>query len=84
MSCTQLFRNAAVYGANWEKLQNASRSVLHALTGVTDMLIGDNVASSTLGFVGVIDRFDEEIIAFDGRSQLGWACKDAVWKSGTS
>ncbi len=76
----QLFRDAAVYGANWEGLQNASRSVLHALTNANDMLLGDDVASTTLGFVGTIDRLDGEVIAFDGRSQLGWACKDGAWK----
>ncbi len=76
----QLFRNAAIYGANWERLQNASRSVLHALTDANDSIIGEGVASTTLGFVGTINRLDGEIIAFDGRSQLGWACKDGAWK----
>lgn len=76
----QLFRDAAVYGANWEGLQNASRSVLHALTDANDVLLGDDVASTTLGFVGMIDRLDGEVIAFDGRSQLGWVCKDGAWK----
>ena len=54
--------------------------MLHALTDANDMLVGDGVASTTLGFVGTIDRLDGEVIAFDGRSQLGWACKDGAWK----
>lgn len=77
---TQLFRDASVYGANWEGLQNAARSVLHGLTGANEALVGDDVASTTLGFVGQIDRLDGQIIAFDGRSQLGWACVGGAWK----
>lgn len=77
---TQLFDNAAVYGANWEDLQNGVRSVLHALTGGNDHLVSGSVASTTLGFVGRIDRLDGDVIAFDGRSQLGWTCTEGAWK----
>ncbi len=77
---TQLFDDATVYGANWEDLQNGARSVLHALTGGDDMIVSGDVASTTLGFVGIIDRLDGEVIAFDGRSQLGWVCTDGAWK----
>lgn len=77
---TQLFDDASIYGANWEGLQNAARSVLHGLTGGEDAIIGDGVASTTLGFVGQIDRLDGEVIAFDGRSQLGWVCTEGAWK----
>lgn len=77
---TQLFRDSSAYGANWEGLQNAARSVLHGLTGANAVLVGDDVASTTLGFVGQIDRLDGEVIAFDGRSQLGWACTGGHWK----
>lgn len=77
---TQLFDNSARYGANWEALQNAARSVRHGLTGGHDAIVGDTVASTTLGFVGRIDRLDGKVIAFDGRSQLGWQCTDGKWK----
>lgn len=77
---SQLFDNAAVYGTNWEDLQNGARSVLHALTGGDDQIAGDNVASTTIGFVGRISRLDGKVVAFDGRSQLGWACIDGAWK----
>ena len=77
---TQLFRDSAAYGANWEELQNAARSVLHGLTEANVALVGGDVASTTLGFVGRIDRLDGEVIAFDGRSQLGWACAADGWK----
>ena len=77
---TQLFRDASAYGANWEELQNAARSVLHGLTEANAALVGGDVASTTLGFVGRIDRLDGEVIAFDGRSQLGWACTAGSWK----
>lgn len=77
---TQLFDDAAVYGANWEDLQNGARSILHALTGGNDQIVSDSIASTTLGFVGRIDRLDGEIIAFDGRSQLGWVCTQDGWK----
>ncbi|MBD9544388.1 hypothetical protein IB276_33645 [Ensifer sp. ENS04] len=76
----QLFRNAARYGANWEDLQNAARSVAHGLTDGHDEIIGDSVASTTLGFVGRIERLDGKVIAFDGRSQLGWQCVKGAWK----
>lgn len=77
---TQLFRDASVYGANWEGLQNAARSILHGLTDANDAVVGETVASTTLGFVWLIDRLDGEVIAFDGRSQLGWVCTDGAWK----
>jgi hypothetical protein len=77
---TQLFRNAAKYGANWQELQNAARSVRHALTGGDDVIISKDIASTTLGFVGQIDRLDGKVIAFDGRSQLAWVCTDGSWK----
>ncbi|MET3649989.1 hypothetical protein [Phyllobacterium ifriqiyense] len=77
---TQLFDNSARYGANWEALQNAARSVRHGLTRAHDAIISDTVASTTLGFVGRIDRLDGKVIAFDGRSQLGWTCTAGKWK----
>lgn len=77
---TQLFDNAATYGANWEALQNGARSVLHALTGGHDQIVGDGVASTTIGFVGTLTRTSGEVLAFDGRSQLGWACTGNGWK----
>jgi len=77
---TQLFDNAAVYGANWEALQNGARSVHHALTGGHDQIVGGNVASTTIGFVGQLNRVDGQVLAFDGRSQLGWVCTKGAWK----
>lgn len=77
---TQLFDNAAVYGANWEDLQNGARSVHHALTGGHDQIVGDRVASTTIGFVGQLNRVDGQVLAFDGRSQLGWVCTKGAWK----
>ncbi|MDK2122747.1 hypothetical protein [Parachitinimonas caeni] len=77
---TQLFHNAGLYGANWEALQNNARSIAHALTGGHDQIAGSKVASTTLGFVGKLHRQDDEIIAFDGRSQLGWVCQKGHWK----
>ena len=77
---TQLFDNAATYGANWEPLQNGARSVLHALTGGHDQIVSDGVASTTIGFVGTLTRNSGEVLAFDGRSQLGWLCTADGWK----
>jgi hypothetical protein len=64
----------------WEDLQNAARSVSHGLTDGHDAIISDSIASTTLGFVGRIDRLDGKVIAFDGRSQLGWQCIKGAWK----
>ncbi|THV22538.1 hypothetical protein FAA97_13290 [Peteryoungia ipomoeae] len=77
---TQLFTDSARYGANWEDLQNAARSVRHGLTSGHDQLLDGNVASTTLGFVGRLERLNGEVLAFDGRSQLGWTCRDGNWK----
>lgn len=77
---TQLFRNSAIYGANWEALQNEAETVRHGLTTANEALVSDSVASTTLGFVGQIDRKDGKVIAFDGRSVLGWACTANGWK----
>ena len=77
---TQLFADALVYGPNWEGLQNASRSILHGMTDGHAMLVGEDVASTTVGFVGRIERLSGEILAFDARSQLGWRCIEGAWK----
>lgn len=77
---TQLFGDSSRYGANWEDLQNAARSVHHGLSTGHDQLADGNVASTTLGFVGRLERLNGEVLAFDGRSQLGWICKDGAWK----
>jgi len=76
----QLFADALVYGPNWEGLQNASRSILHGMTDGHAMLLGEDVASTTVGFVGRIERLSGEILAFDARSQLGWRCIEGAWK----
>ncbi len=77
---TQLFDNAAVYGANWQDLQNNARSVRHALTEGHDQIVSDKVASTTIGFVGTLTRLDGGVLAFNSRSQLGWACTGDGWK----
>lgn len=77
---TQLFSDSGRYGANWQDLQNAARSVRHGLTTGHDQLIDDKVASTTLGFVGRLEQLDGTVLAFDGRSQLGWTCANGAWK----
>jgi hypothetical protein len=76
----QLFSDASVYGPNWEDLQNAARSVLHGMTDGHHVVVGEKVASSAVGFVGRLERLDGTVIAFDARSQLGWACVNGIWK----
>jgi hypothetical protein len=73
------FDNALKYGANWEASVNSSRTILHALTDHNAQLVGDTVASTTLGFVGDITRLTGERITFDARSQLGWECRGGEW-----
>lgn len=77
---TQLFRDASRYGGNWEGLQNAARSIRHGITDANDVLVSDKVASTTLGMAGRIEQLDGNIIAFLGRSQLGWSCVAGTWK----
>ncbi len=77
---THLFDNALTYGRNWEGLQNEARSILHALTGGETELVGDDVASTTLGFTGLLTRLDGEVLAFEGRSQLGWKRVAGAWR----
>jgi hypothetical protein len=77
---TQLFTDASVYGANWEGLQNEARSILHGMTDGHHAVVGDETASTAVGFVGQIERLDGEVLAFDARSQLGWVCVDGAWK----
>jgi hypothetical protein len=73
------FNNAAKYGSNWEAPVNNSRTIHHALTDYNEQLVGDTVASTTLGFVGDITRLSGERIPFDARSQLGWECTLGEW-----
>ena len=77
---TQLFTDASVYGPNWEGLQNASRSIVHGMTDGGATLLGNDTASTAVGFVGRIERLSGDVLAFDARSQLGWKCVDGVWK----
>lgn len=77
---TQLFTDAGAYGANWEDLQNGARSVLHGMTQGHHVVVGDKVASSAVGFVGRLEQLDDTVVAFDARSQLGWACVNGTWK----
>lgn len=76
---TQLFDDAVRYGDNWKGLQDAARSVLHGIRD-GDVIVADGVASTTLGFVGRLERLTGEVIAFDARSQLGWTCVEGTWK----
>ncbi|MCT7376801.1 hypothetical protein [Chelativorans salis] len=73
------FDNAAEYGANWEAPVNSSRTIRHALTEHHDQIVGERVASTTLGFVGDIVRLTGERITFNARSQLGWECDSGEW-----
>lgn len=77
---TQLFDDALAYGTNWEDLQNSALTVQHGITDGNNVIIGDDVASTTLGFVGRLERLSGEVLAFDARSQLGWACVKGNWK----
>lgn len=77
---TQLFTDAGVYGANWEGLQNGARSVLHGMTDGHSAVVGTETASSAVGFVGLLEPLEGDVVAFDARSQLGWTCVDGVWK----
>jgi hypothetical protein len=77
---TQLFTDALVYGRNWEDHVNASRSIRHGMTDAHHAIVGEATASSVIGFVGRIEPMKGEVVAFDTRSQLGWACVDGTWK----
>ena len=78
---SQLFDDAAVYGANWKGLQDATRTVSHGLREAgAEALVSDDVASSTLGFVGRLEQLTGQVSAFDARSQIAWRCVDGAWK----
>lgn len=77
---TQLFTDASIYGPNWEPLQAAARSVRHGMTDGNSAIVGKDVASTTVGFVGRLERLDGTVISFDARSQLGWRCVGDTWK----
>lgn len=69
----------AQYGQFWEGPFNAMRSALHGLHDEPQAIVGDRVASSTLGFVGRLEARNGEITAIKSRSQLGWECSDGRW-----
>lgn len=77
---SQLFHDSLVYGNNWKSLQDAARSVRHGLTDAGVAVVGRDVASTALGFVGRLERVSGDVIAFDARSQLGWKCVAGAWK----
>ena len=77
---TQLFTDALEYGTNWEEFINGNRTILHGLTDAGSQVVSADVASTTQGFVGMVDRLNGDQISFDARSQIGWACVDGAWK----
>ena len=77
---TQLFTDANVYGPNWEPLQAAAKSIKHGMTDGNSALVGQDIASTTVGFVGRLEKLDGSVVSFDARSQLGWRCVGDAWK----
>ncbi|MCS6760544.1 MAG: hypothetical protein MO852_17645 [Candidatus Devosia euplotis] len=54
----QLFSDALEYGQNLEDHVNASRSIRHGMTDVNEAVVGQDTASSAIGFVGRIEPMD--------------------------
>lgn len=67
------------YGQIWEGPFNEMQSALHGLHDQPQAIVGERVASSTLGFVGRLESKDGKITAIKSRSQLGWECVDGRW-----
>jgi len=72
-------RSPAEYGALWEGPFNRMRSARHGIADAPQAIVGEDVASSTLEFVGRLEGANGEITAIRTRSQLGWECAGGRW-----
>lgn len=72
-------RSPSEYGALWEGPFNHMLSARHGIADAPQAIVGKDVASSTLEFVGRLEGSDGQITAIRTRSQLGWECAGGRW-----
>jgi ketosteroid isomerase-like protein len=73
-------QTAAEYGNFWEGPFNNFKSARHAVTDGPDVLIGGELATTTLEFVARLELSDGKVNSIRARSSLVWRCEDGSWR----
>jgi ketosteroid isomerase-like protein len=73
-------RTAAQYGGFWEGPFNALKSARHAVTDGPDVLVGGELAATTLEFVARLELPDGKVNSIRARSALVWRCEEGDWR----
>jgi ketosteroid isomerase-like protein len=73
-------RTAAQYGGFWEGPFNTLKSARHAVTDGPDVLVGGELAATTLEFVARLELSDGKVNSIRARSALVWRCEEGDWR----
>lgn len=74
-------RSAAAYGATWEPIFQANRSVRHAVSDGPDVVAGTgDLAASSLEFIARIETLKGKVVGIQTRSDLVWRCRADGWR----
>lgn len=73
-------RSADAYGNFWKEPFTQLRSARHSVIDGPDVVMGTDLATSTLEFAAALEAADGKIVGIRTRSTLVWHCKDASWK----
>jgi ketosteroid isomerase-like protein len=73
-------RTAADYGGFWEGPFNNLRSARHAVTDGPDVLVGSELAATTLEFVARLESANGKVNSIRARSSLVWRREEDGWR----
>jgi ketosteroid isomerase-like protein len=73
-------QTAAQYGGFWEGPFNNMKSARHAVTDGPDVLLGGELAATTLEFVARLEQRDGKVNSIRARSSLVWRCEEGGWR----
>ncbi len=73
-------RSVAEYGGIWEPIFRANRSALHAISDAPTVLIGGDLAASSLEFTARIETLKGKVTGIRTRSDMVWRCRPSGWK----
>lgn len=73
-------RSVAAYQDIWEPIFRGNRSATHAISDAPSVLIGTDLAASSLEFTARIETLAGEVTGIRTRSDLVWRCHPAGWK----
>ncbi len=73
-------RSVAAYQAIWEPIFRGNRSARHAISDAPSVLLGGDLAASSLEFTARIETLEGTVTGIRTRSDLVWRCRSDAWK----